>query len=102
MPKPVNAMSPAEGIEAIQYSLRCFAYSVASLVPVLGVPMAVAAFVNFRKARALTRGDWNPAQAYLIWGSALGSLGLLLSLLVVLFVVSAILQLLPWQYNGNG
>lgn len=90
---------PADGILAITCSLRCFAFGLAGMVPVLGLPLAVVAFKNFRLARAATKGKWNPAQAYLIWGSIFGSLGLLLSLLVVLYAVCALLQLLPGQYN---
>jgi hypothetical protein len=90
---------PADGILAIRCSLRCFAFGLLGVIPVLGLPLAAVAFGNFRRARAATKGKWNPAQVYLIWGSVFGSLGLLLSLLVVLYTACALLQLLPGQYS---
>jgi hypothetical protein len=61
--------------------------------------LAFAAFSNFLKARKIVKGRWNPARSYLVWGSVLGSLSLIISLLLVLFVVCALLQILPWQYE---
>lgn len=91
-------LSPADGILAIKYSLRCFAFSVASPIPLLGLPLALIAFSNYRKARAIVKGRWNPARTYLLWGSVLGSLGLLVSLLAFFFIVCVVLKILPGQY----
>ena len=96
-----NQLSPADGIRAINYSLRCFAFSAASLVPLIGLPLAIIAFLNYRKASDIVNDRWNPARTYLLWGSVLGSLGLLISLLIILFLLCAAMKVLPWQYENQ-
>ena len=55
----------ANRIESINSSLRCFAYSLIGLVPILGLPWWLAAMFQGRKARRAARGNWNPASRYL-------------------------------------
>lgn len=52
-------------IESIEFSLRCFAYSLIGLVPILGLPWWLAAMSQGRKAKRAARGNWNPATRYL-------------------------------------
>jgi len=98
MTDDATQLSPADGIKVINHSLRCFAFSLASLIPLIGLPLALVGFSHYRKARAIVSGRWNPARQYLLWGSVLGSLGFLISLVVVLFIACALLKILPWQY----
>jgi hypothetical protein len=81
-------------IELIERSLRCFAFGLASLIPVFGIPMAVLAVLQFRTV-ALGRGrEWNPADRYLLWGFLFAGLGLLLSSLVFGLIMLAVLEYL--------
>jgi hypothetical protein len=91
--------SPADGIRVIKYSLKCFSYSFGGLIPVLGLPLVVLSFSYFLKARAAGKGCWNPAKKYLLWGSVVGSAGLLITLAVIIFTTCAMMKLLPWQYE---
>jgi hypothetical protein len=98
MNKAPDQPAPADGIKVIEYSLRCFSFSLWSLIPLLGLPFVLMAFSNYRKARAVSQGHWNPARSLLAWGSALSSLGLLISTLVVMAIIASFLKMLPGQY----
>jgi hypothetical protein len=81
-------------IELIERSLRCFAFGVAGLVPVFGLPMAVIAVLQFRTV-ALSRGqEWNPANRYLTAGFVCAGVGLLISTLVFGVVMYGLLEFL--------
>ena len=91
--------APADGIKTIQYSLKCFELSFGGLIPFVGIPFMLKSFSCFWEARATARGCWNPAKKYLLWGRIIASIGFLLNIMVVLWVICAWLQILPWQYE---
>lgn len=91
----------ADGIRVIQYSLKCFAFSFGGLIPVLGVPLVMQSFSDHRKARAAGKGCWNPAKSYLVWGGIIGSVGLLVTIVGLVFFGCLLLKLLPWQYQDQ-
>ena len=127
MIKTLPQPTPADGIATIQYSLRCFNFALASalpsiglpvalliaanadnpiralafafvgLIPVISLPMAWLAASNHRRARAASKGRWNPAHGYLAWGRALSALGVFISLLVILFFVCVLTGIIPWR-----
>jgi len=69
-------------IQAINRSLRCFVFGLLALIPVLGLPMSAIAWMHGYVVNRRCRGQWNPAQRYLLWGRALGLLGGLISLVL--------------------
>lgn len=117
-------ISSDKRIKAIEHSLSCFRFSVASLMPLLVIPVAVPlvknvahsnlgivigifgwaplasiifaslAWSHFHQARAASLGEWNPARKHLACGRIFSSIALLLSVLLALFFVCAILGLL--------
>ena len=72
--------TPADKVRVIEQSLRCFAFGLLSLIPLLGLPFAVLAVVRHRNAWSQGDREWNPAKAYLVWGFGLAWLGGLISL----------------------
>lgn len=68
-----------ERIALVKLSLRCFGYSLAGLVPLLGIPFALAAMRHCRKASTLS-ADWNPAAPYLRAARRIAPLTFLISL----------------------
>jgi hypothetical protein len=96
-----SQLSPADGIRVINYSLMCFRYSFGGLIPVLGLPLAVMSFSYYLKVRAAGKGCWNPAKNYLVWGSVVGSAGLLITISTIIFIACLLLKLLPWQYSDQ-
>jgi len=67
-------------IRLIERSLRCFVYGLLSLIPLVGLGLAVLAIRLHSLTWAESGGDWNPAKRYLLGGFCLAWLGTLLSL----------------------
>ena len=81
--------TPADKVRVIEQSLRCFAFGLLSLIPLLGLPFAVLAIVRHLNAWSQSDREWDPAKAYLVWGFGLAWLGGLISLGgLVLFVIA--------------
>jgi hypothetical protein len=85
--------SPAERIQLIERSLRCFVYGMLSLVPLVGLGFAALTIRLHFKTWAEAGDRWNPAQRYLQFGFCLAWLGVLVSVGgLALFVVILIKQ----------
>ncbi len=94
-PPPIPDSPLVKSIEAIKASLRCFVYSLAALVPVVGLPFLLAAMIQSRKAERAACSGWNPASRYLRAANGIAPLGLLTtaaSLFVVFVVVPGFSQ----------
>ena len=96
---PSNSDMPlGQRIAAVKSSLRCFIYSLIGLVPLIGIPFAVAAIVQSRQVPKAGSADWNPADRYRSAARRIGPLGFLTSagfLILVGFV-------LPSLWRGLG
>ena len=66
---------PADRAKVIRLSLRAFVCGLFSIIPVLGLLPALAALACWLQVRRRYRGQWNPAAAYLSWGTSLALLG---------------------------
>jgi hypothetical protein len=86
-------------IAAIELSLRCFVFSLIGLVPVVGIPFALAAMVRSRQVPKADSSDWNPADRYLSAARRLGPLSFLTTA-VFLFLVCAFLPALLRDCGG--
>jgi hypothetical protein len=60
----------------IQLSLRSFACGLIGVVPLIGLAPALHALFCWARIRRRYPEVWNPASAYLSWGTALAVLGL--------------------------
>ena len=93
---PPNSNSRlGQRIAAVTSSLRCFVYSLVGLVPLVGIPFAVAAIVRSRQVQKASRADWNPADHYLSASRRLAPVSFLTSaifLVLVVFVLPALWQ----------
>jgi hypothetical protein len=93
---PANSNSPlGQRIAAVTSSLRCFVYSLIGLVPLIGIPFAVAAIVKSRQMQKASSPDWNPADRYLSASRRLAPVSFLTSvifLVLVVFVLPAMWQ----------
>jgi hypothetical protein len=97
---PANSDSPlGRRIVVVRSSLRCFVYSLIGLVPLIGIPFAVAAIVQSRQAQKTGSVDWNPADRYLSAARRIGPLGFLTSA-GFLFLVGFVLPAL-WRGLGT-
>jgi hypothetical protein len=82
--------------DLIRTSLRCFMMGLFGMLPVIGIPMAIMAMVDYCRAKSGRGIEWNPAQRYLSWGLALAVFSFLLWGLLALVVINLI-ALGEWQ-----
>jgi hypothetical protein len=68
---------------AIRAALRCFTCGLLSLVPVLGIPFALAALVFHTKASGHAPDNWNVARRYATLGALFAALGLVLNVTAI-------------------
>ena len=102
---PSDSDSPlGRRIAAVRSSLRCFVYSLIGLVPLIGIPFAVAAIVQSRQVQKAGSVDWNPADRYLSAARRIGPLGFLTSagfLILVGFILPALWRELGACSSGS-
>ena len=102
---PTNSDSPlGHRIAAVKSSLRYFVYSLIGLVPLIGIPFAVAAIVQSRQVQKAGSVDWNPADRYLSAARRIGPLGFLTSagfLILVGFILPALWRELGGCSSGS-
>jgi len=89
MPTRIDQTEPAvqsiAKVHVLAHSVRAFVYSLFALVPVLGLPFAVSAFVCASRTKVTKSGWVNPAQRYVTAARAFSSIGLIVSVAFVLF-----------------
>lgn len=78
----------------LEGSLRCFTLGCVGLIPLLGLPAALLAMLEYRSVILRKEYPWNAARVYLIWGGTLGGIGLLISLLSVGGLILALFHFL--------
>jgi len=78
----MKAARPMTRIEMIEGSLKCFAYGLIGLLPVIGIPMAVISAFQFSRVKRGRGEMWNPAHRYLFWGGVCARVSLALLILV--------------------
>ena len=69
-----NDVSNAK-IQMLKGSLRCFVCGLLGLLPVIGLPFAIAALWFSGQVRAQEKLFWNAATHYRIWGEVCAALG---------------------------
>ncbi|HZL77343.1 MAG TPA: hypothetical protein VFC17_00645 [Candidatus Limnocylindrales bacterium] len=77
---------PAAKIKMMKTSIRCLIFGLLGLLPIIGLPFALAALWLSGRVRAKEKLFWNAARPYRIWGVACAAIGA-----VVWSVVDALL-----------
>ena len=88
----MKSQAPTTRTDLIERSLRSFRCGLVGLIPVLGVPFAARAWLEYFRLRRPREGLWNPASRYLTCSALLASAGLMLTLLLCLWVVVSLAQ----------
>lgn len=79
----MSALSPMVRIEMIQRSIRCFWVGLFSLLPLVGIPLAVLSLADYLRIRR-DRGDgWNPGAYFSYSGALLAGFSLFLHIVIV-------------------
>ena len=69
-------MTNAEAkIQMLKGSMRCFAFGMLGLLPVIGLPFALAALWISGRVRVKEKQLWNAARPYRIWGVVCAAVG---------------------------
>ena len=90
--------TPAVKIKMMEASLRCLSFGLLGLLPVIGLPFALAAAWQSGVARAGEKQHWNPARKLRLVGLACAIVGALMW--------TGVIVLMIWQvysrpsYNG--
>lgn len=87
----MNDDIPTAKMRMLKNSLRCFACGLLGLLPVIGLPFALAALWISGRVRASEKKFWNAAGPYRIWGVVCAALGTILwsfILTIVLYQVT--------------
>ena len=67
--------SPGAKIRMLKGSLRCFVFGLLGLLPLIGLPFALAALWIGGRIRLQEKHLWNAARPYRIWGVVCAALG---------------------------
>lgn len=78
-------------VELIETSMRAFYFGVPGIIPFLGTPFGIFAILHNARIKQSARSEWNPAQGYLFWGVVCARIGLTLTLIFTLVVVTVLL-----------
>jgi hypothetical protein len=70
--------SAAAKLKMLQASIRCLVFGLLGLVPVLGLPFALAALWISGRVRQQEKQRWNAARPYRLMGVACAALGAVL------------------------
>ncbi len=68
-------------------SLRCFRFGLLGLLPMIGLPFALAALWVSGRVRLREKLFWNAARPYRIWGVVRAALGTIFWTGIIIFVV---------------
>ena len=92
----MNPVAEAK-IKMLNGSLRCFVFGLLGLIPVIGLPFALAALVFAGQVRIKEKQLWNAARPYRIWGVVIATSGTLFWFLIgVLITYNSI------NHGGSG
>ena len=85
--------TPADRIRLIHQSHRCFVFGVLSLVPVVGLAMAILAIRLHIRTGADSGAGWNPARRYWRAGYWLAWAGVLVTLIAVAGIGAVLIRM---------
>ena len=80
-------------IQMLKNSLRCFVYGLLGLLPVIGLPFALAALWISGRVRGKEKQMWNAARPYRIWGVVCAAFGTVLWTGVLAIVIARLLMI---------
>jgi cadmium resistance protein CadD (predicted permease) len=83
----MNNDIPVAKIKMMKGSFRCFIFGLLGLLPIIGLPFALAALWVSGRARAKEELFWNAARPYRIWGVVCAASGALVWSLVDIFLI---------------
>jgi len=75
-------------IQMLKSSMKCFVFGLLSLLPVIGLPFALAALWISGRVRVKEKQLWNAARPYRIWGAVCAAAGTIFWGFILMLVLS--------------
>ena len=88
----MNTDVPAK-IQMLKSSMRCFAFGLLGLIPLIGLPFALAALWISGRVRVKEKLFWNAARPYRIWGVVCAAVGTIIWTGILAIVVARALMI---------
>jgi hypothetical protein len=83
----MNDDTPSAKIRMLNNSLRCFVCGLLGILPVIGLPFAIAALWLSGRVCIQEKYFWNAARPYRIWGVVVAALGAVLGSGILAIVI---------------
>jgi hypothetical protein len=77
-------------IKMLKGSQRCFAFGILGLLPMIGLPFALAALWISGSVRAREKLFWNAAKPYRVWGTFCAAVGAILWSGIIILIFGAV------------
>ncbi len=74
-------------IKMLKGSMRCFVFGLLGLVPILGLPFALATLWISGRIRVTEKQFWNAAKPYRVWGVVCAAIGTIFWTGILIFVI---------------
>ena len=74
-------------IRMLKSSLACFVFGLIGLLPVIGIPPAIAALWISGRVRVQEKQLWNAARPYRIWGVVCAAVGTIFWLFILTLII---------------
>ena len=84
-------------IRMLNSSMRCFVFGLLGLIPLIGLPFALAALWISGRVRVKEKLFWNSARPYRIWGVVCAAAGALFW-----FLIGALIAYSSINHGGSG
>jgi hypothetical protein len=78
----MKSPAPFDKVDVIKCSIRCFTCGIIGILPLIGLPFAIAALGYFIRVQRRKGSVWNPANAHLTAGALCATAGLGLTVIV--------------------
>jgi hypothetical protein len=88
----------AAKIQMLKSSMQCFVFGLLGLLPVIGLPFALAALWISGRVRMKERQLWNAARPYRIWGVICAAAGTILWGFILMLIIYSTAT----HSNGSG
>jgi hypothetical protein len=83
----------SDKIQMLKSSMRCFIYGLLGLLPLFGLPFALAALFISGRVRVKEKLFWNAARPYRLWGMVCASIGLIFWSGIYIFVIARVFMI---------
>jgi len=82
-----NLSIPEMKIRMLRSSIRCFGLGLLGLIPIIGLPFALAALWVGGQVREKERKLWNAAKPFRVWGVIIAAFGTVVSSIILIIAI---------------